>query len=135
MAAKHKQYRGWRSPDQGFLFPPSPRDWLAVFADLFRQVLMLCQQAGLVKLGHVALDGTKLQGNASKHKAMSYAYMQELERRLDNEIAEMLACAENADVADDDRLGEGNDEEGLPAELKRRSDRLEKLRPSARACR
>ena len=106
---------------------------LAAFTDLFKQVLVLCQEAGLVKLGHVALDGTKLQGNASKHKAMSYEYMQELERRLKTEIAELLARAEEADAADDARLGEGEEEEDLPAELKRRTDRLEKLRTTKEA--
>lgn len=101
---------------------------LGTFHGLFKQVLQLCQRAGLVKLGHVALDGTKLQGNASKHKAMSYAYMQELERRLESEIAGLLKQADEADAADDARLGEGQDEESIPAELRRRQARLEKLR-------
>ena len=106
---------------------------VAAFADLFKQILVLCQEAGLVKLGHVALDGTKIQGNASKHKAMSYQYMQELERRLETEIADLLARADEADAADDERLGEGNDEEDLPAELRRRQDRLAKLRETKEA--
>jgi transposase len=219
-----KQYRAWPSPDQSFLFPPSPRDWLpddhlvyfvldvvelldlspiesvfqakdprgerpynpammvalliyayctgifssrkiaratheqvafrvltggqhphftringfrkshlAAFAGLFKQVLVLCQKAGLVKLGHVALDGTKIQGNASKHKAMSYKRMQELESRLECEIAALLSRAEETDTTDDRRLGAGEDEEDLPAELKRRTDRLKKLREAKEA--
>ena len=61
---------------------------------LFVQVLRLCQKAGLVKLGHVALDGTKIQANASKHKAMSYARMLKTEAQLEAEMAQLLAAAE-----------------------------------------
>jgi hypothetical protein len=62
-------------------------------AGLFVQVLRLCQAAGLVKLGHVALDGTKVKANASKHKAMSYARMKQTEQRLEQEVQERSARA------------------------------------------
>lgn len=101
---------------------------LPALQGLFKQVLLLCRKAGLVKLGHVALDGTKIQGNASKHKAMSYDHMQELERRLETEIASLLAQAEQADTEDDARLGRGQPDEDVPAELKRRQERLRRLR-------
>lgn len=104
------------------------REHQEAFKDLFLQVLRLCQKAGLVKLGHVAIDGTKVQGNASKHKAMSYRRMGELETRLESEIAALLEQAETADTQDDARLGSGRSDEDLPAELRRRQDRLERLR-------
>ena len=66
------------------------KDHLAALSELFLQVLALCQQAGLVKLGHVALDGTKVRANASKHKAMSYRRMKEKEGQLAAEVAELL---------------------------------------------
>jgi transposase len=94
---------------------------------LFLQVLKLCQKAGLVKLGHVALDGTKVQGNASKHKAMSYKRMRAEEKRLKAEIGELLRRAKEVDAEEDERFGEGERDEDLPAELRRREDRLEKI--------
>ena len=66
------------------------KDNLDALSGLFIQVLALCQQAGLVKLGHVALDGTKVKANASKHKAMSYGRMKEREAQLAAEVAELL---------------------------------------------
>jgi transposase len=77
------------------------RQHLDVLAGLFAQVLALCQKAGLVKLGHVALDGTKLKANASKHKAMSYERMQQREKELAQKVAELLKAAEEADAAED----------------------------------
>jgi len=68
---------------------------LAALAELFVQVLRLCQAAGLVKLGHVALDGTKIKANASKHKAMSYARMEDTERRLEAEQFETISDPES----------------------------------------
>ena len=68
---------------------------------LFLQVLKLCETAGLVKLGHVALDGTKIKANASKHKAMSYERMKKREVELKAEVARMLAAAEAADAEED----------------------------------
>src|SRR5213083_850424 len=78
---------------------------LDALAALFMQVLRLCQAAGLVKLGHVALDGTKVQANASKHKAMSYARMSETEHQLEREVRALLDQAEQADAAEDAQYG------------------------------
>lgn len=103
------------------------KQFLNEIAALFLQVLLLCRQAGLVKLGHVALDGTKLQANASKHKAMSYERMVELEKRLKDEIEALMGKAEQADAEEDVRLGAGQDEQDIPAELARREQRLAKL--------
>ena len=69
------------------------KDHLEALGDLFLQVLELCQQAGLVKLGHVALDGTKVRANASKHKAMSHGRLKEKEGQLAAEVAELLRRA------------------------------------------
>src|SRR5713101_7347789 len=97
---------------------------LAALAGLFVQVLRLCQTAGLVKLGHVALDGTKIKANASKHKAMSYARMGETERRLEREVQALLGQAEQVDAREDAEYGRGRRGEDLPAELARRESRL-----------
>jgi len=74
---------------------------LATLASLFLQVLKLCERAGLVKLGHVAIDGTKINANASKHKAMSYARMTEAEKRLEAEMTRLFEEAQNVDAAED----------------------------------
>jgi transposase len=100
---------------------------LEALAELFTQALRLCQKAGLVKLGHVAIDGTKLQGNASKHKAMSYGRMSEAEQKLKDEIDALMKRAEAEDAAEDEKYGKGNSGDGLPAELARRESRLAKL--------
>ena len=83
------------------------KDHLKALAGLFVQVLKLCQKEGLVKLGHVALDGTKIQANASKHKAMSYKRMKEEEARLEAEVAELHRKAETVDAEEDQRHGKG----------------------------
>ena len=101
---------------------------LAALAALFAQILRLCQRAGLVKLGHVALDGTKVLANASKHKAMSYGRMPEAERKLEQEIAALLAEAQQVDAAEDAQYGKGRRGDELPAELARRESRLAKIR-------
>ena len=101
---------------------------LAVLAGLFGEVLQLCQRAGLVKLGHVSLDGTKILANASKHKAMSYGRMGEVEKRLNQEIATLLAQAQQVDAAEDALYGKGRCGDELPAELARRESRLRKIR-------
>jgi transposase len=101
---------------------------LAALAGLFLQVLQLCQRAGLVKLGHVALDGTKVLANASKHKAMSYGRMPEAERKLEQEIAALLATAQQVDAAEDARYGTGKRGDELPVELARRASRLATIR-------
>src|SRR5437660_4794089 len=81
---------------------------LPALAGLFVQGLRLCQAAGLVKLGHVALDGTKVQANASKHKAMSYARMTATEQQLEREVRALLDQAAQADAADDAQYGTGS---------------------------
>jgi hypothetical protein len=96
-------------------------------------VLQLCQRAGLVTLGHVALDGTKVKANASKHKAMSYARMGEAEQQLAQEVASLLAQAQQVDAAEDARHGKGRRGDELPAELARRESRLQKLREAKAA--
>jgi transposase len=96
---------------------------LDAFADVFVQVLRLAQAAGLVRLGTIAVDGTKVQGNASRHKAMSYGYMTKEETRLRAEIDALLKQAQEVDAADDAALGTRRGDE-LPAELRRRQDRL-----------
>jgi len=101
---------------------------LTTLAALFAQVLRLCQRAGLVQLGHVALDGTKVLANASKHKAMSYGRMTEAERKLEQEIAALLAEAQRVDAAEDAQYGQGKRGDELPAELARRESRLAKIR-------
>jgi len=108
------------------------RAHLDALAGLFIQTVRLCLEAGLVKLGTLALDGSKVQANASKHKAMSYERMQEQEKRLEQEIASLLARAEQTDCAEDKRFGEGQREEDLPDVLRRREDRLEKIRAAKR---
>ncbi len=106
---------------------------LDALAGLFLQVLRLCQKAGLVKLGHIAIDGTKLKANASKHKAMSYERMCETEKKLTEQIAELLAEAERIDAEEDAQHGKGRRGDELPAELKRREDRLRKIREAKAA--
>ena len=100
---------------------------LPELAKLFAQVLHLCQKAGLVKLGHVALDGTKVKANASKHKAMSYQRMQETETRLQREVEALLRQAEEVDAEEDARYGKGKRGDELPEELQRRESRLAKI--------
>ena len=101
---------------------------LPELAGLFVQVLQMCERAGLVKLGHVAIDGSKLRANASKHKAMSYDRMCEKEQQLVAEVARLLKDAEEADAGEDKRYGKGVRGDELPAELARRESRLRKIR-------
>lgn len=97
-------------------------------ANLFHQVLRECMSAGLVKLGHVAIDGTKMKANASKHKAMSHDRMAKEDARLTKEIEAFLDQADATDAEEDRRYGKGEDPQDLPAELKRREDRRAKIR-------
>src|ERR1700736_82472 len=97
---------------------------LQEFSALFVQMVKLAREAGLVGLGRVGVDGTKIKANASKHKAMSYGRMQDEEERLKREIAGLLKQAESQDQSDEDRGGPDDCNGGLPAELKRRADRL-----------
>lgn len=109
------------------------RRHLEALSGLFVQVLRLCQKAGLVKLGHVALDGTKMRANASKHKAMSYGRMEEKVVELEAQVQELLRAAEAADTAEDTQHGKGSRGEELPAELRWRQNRLEKIRKAKAA--
>src|SRR5665811_152874 len=87
---------------------------LKALGALFLQVLKLCETAGLVKLGHVALDGTKIKANASKHKAMSYERMKKREAELKAEVARMLAAAEAADCEEDETFGKDKRGDEMP---------------------
>ena len=100
---------------------------LAALGGLFTQALQLCAKAGLVKLGHVAIDGTKIKANASKHKAMSYGRMSETEQRLKQEVEALLQQAEKTDAAEDALYGKGKRGDELPEELARRESRLKKI--------
>jgi len=100
---------------------------------LFVEVLRLCQEAGLVKLGTVALDGAKIKAVASKHKAMSYKRMNEQEKRLQEQVAELLRRADEVDRHEDELYGPGQDKEDLPEELARRETRLQRLREAKAA--
>jgi len=106
---------------------------LVALSHIFLQVLELCREAGLVKLGHVALDGTKVKANASKHKAMSYDHMQQKADGLQAEIARLLAEAEAADKAEDVRYGKGKRGDELPEELRNREQRLKKIQEAKAA--
>ena len=102
-------------------------------AGLFQQLLEECMSAGLVTLGHVAIDGTKMKANASKHKAMSFERMNKDEARLSSEIEAMLKHAEEVDAAEDKLYGVGQQPSDLPAELRRREGRREKIRATRAA--
>lgn len=108
------------------------RRHLAAFAGLFLTALRLCQAAGLAKLGRVAIDGTKLKANASRHKAMSYGRMVEREAQLEAEVRAILAEAEAVDAAEDARYGDARGDE-LPPELRRRETRLARIRAAKAA--
>jgi len=105
---------------------------LQALEGVFVQVLALCQQAGLARLGHVALDGTKVAANASKHKAMSYARLQQEEERLAAEVAGWFEEAAAADGEDDANFGETRGDE-LPAWAADRAQRLERIREAKAA--
>jgi transposase len=109
------------------------KDHLKALSGLFLQVLKLCQKAGLVKLGHVALDGTKIKANASKHKAMSYKRMKEEEARLEVEVAALMKKAEVVDEEEDYRYGKDKRGDELPKELAYRESRLKKIREAREA--
>ena len=103
------------------------RRHLKALSGLFVQVLRLAAQAGLVKLGHVALDGTKVKANASKHKAMSYGHMKKREAELQAEVDRWLEAAEAADREEDKQHGERRGDE-LPDWVADKQKRLEKIR-------
>ena len=109
------------------------KEQLANLSQLFVEVLRLCQRAGLVKLGQVALDGTKVKANASKHKAMSYERMGEAEKKLEAEVKGLLEEAARVDAEEDAKYGKGRRGDELPGELARRETRLGKIREAKSA--
>lgn len=109
------------------------RRHLAALSTLFVQVLKLCQSAGLVRLGHVAVDGTKLKANASRHKAMSYGRMKQAEPKLAAEVAAWLATAEAEDRAEDAEHGEDRPGEETPGWMADKQQRLERIRAAKAA--
>jgi transposase len=96
--------------------------------DLFLQVLVLCREAGLVRLGHISLDGTKVRANASRHKAMSYGRMLQKEPVLAAEVARWLEEGKRQDAEEDAEHGPDDDGWSLPEDFKETSRRLEKIR-------
>ena len=114
------------------------RRHLAAFEQLFVEVLKLASASGLLKVGRLALDGTKIKANASRHglvsnRAMSYDRMQTEEARLQQEIGELLAQAESEDQAEDAQHGSNRRGDELPDELQRRESRLKKIREATAA--
>lgn len=118
---------GNQSPDYRSLARFRKRH-LDTFPALFTQVLAVCAQAGMVQLGRVALDGTKLEANASKHKAMSYDRMGPKIEVMQAEVDALLAAAENTDQAEDAQYGEDNRGDEIPKELTDRTRRIAKLK-------
>jgi len=101
---------------------------LPELAKLFVQVLELCQRAGLVKLGHVAIDGTKIKANASKWRTRSYASLSEAEQELSAAVERLLAEAQRLDEEEDELYGPGKRGDELPEELRDRESRLARIR-------
>jgi hypothetical protein len=106
---------------------------LEALQGLFVQVLALCQHAGLVKLGHVSLDGTKVKANASKHKAMSYERMHETEKRLRHEVREWFRQAKSADEAEDRQHGGTRRGDEMPEWVANKQQRIAKIREAREA--
>lgn len=106
---------------------------LEALKELFVQVLQLARAAGLVKLGHICLDGTKVKANASKHKAMSYKRMKEKEAEYGRQIKELLEAACKADAAEDALYGKEHRGDELPAELQFRQSRLKRIQEARKA--
>jgi transposase len=106
---------------------------LEALQGLFNEVLRITLQTGTMKLGQVALDGSKVKANASKHKAMSYGRMKETEKRLREEVQQLLNRAETVDAEEDVRYGRDQRGDELPAELARRETRRQKIREAQQA--
>src|SRR5260221_1304891 len=101
---------------------------LIALQGFFEQVLQMARELGAVRVGRVALDGSKVKANASKHKAMSYDRMREKQRQLRAEVKQLLAQAEATDAAEDREYGADRRGDELPAELQRRESRLARPR-------
>jgi transposase len=106
---------------------------LSVLQGFFEQVLDVGRDLGTLRVGRVALDGSKVKANASKHKAMSYGRMKEKQQQLQDEVAQLLAQAEATDAAEDAAYGADVSGDELPAELQRRESRLKRIREATRA--
>ncbi|MDE3193774.1 MAG: IS1182 family transposase [Chloroflexota bacterium] len=106
---------------------------LKALAGLFTQVLRICQRAGLVRLGHIAIDGTKIKANASRHKAMSYRRMAEVEPALRAEVERILKEHGATDLAEDKAHGKGRRGDELPAHLRSKQRRLAKIQEAKAA--
>jgi transposase len=98
------------------------------FAEVFRQTVRTARASGLGKLGRVAIDGSKIRANTSRHKAMSHARMKQAEAQLEDEIAQILAQMDECNAAEDEEHGDDDGSGGLPAELQDREQRIAKLR-------
>jgi transposase len=105
---------------------------LAALRGFFEQVLRLARELGAPRVGRVALDGSKVKANASKHKAMSYGRMREKQQHLREEVRQLLAQAEAADATEDAEYGADRRGDELPAELQRRESRLKRIREAKR---
>ena len=106
---------------------------LGALVGLFVQVLRICQKAGLVKLGHVSLDGTKVKANASKHKAMSYGRMEKKAQELEEEVKRLMSEAQATDDDEDGKYGKGKRGDKLPKELRFKQSRLAKIKEAKAA--
>jgi transposase len=103
-------------------------EYREALAGFFGQVLKLCRRAGLRTVGHVALDGSKVQANASKHKAMSYGRMKDAEKKIEAEIEALLRHADEVDAQEDEQYGADLRGDEIPEELKHRETRLKRIR-------
>ena len=106
---------------------------LAALKGFFEQVLRLARELGAPRVGRVAVDGSKVKANASKHKAMSYGRMRDKEKQLRDEVKHLLAQAEAADAAEDAAYGADRRGDELPTDLQRRESRLKRIREAKRA--
>lgn len=106
---------------------------LKALGGLFVEVLRLCQQVGLVKLGHISLDGTKVKANASKHKAMSYGRMEKKAEELEAEVRRLLTEAQAVDESEDAEYGKGKRGDELPKDLRFKQDRLRKIKDAMKS--
>ena len=106
---------------------------LSALQGFFEQVLRVARDLGTLRVGRIALDGTKMKANASKHKAMSFGRMKDKQRQLRDEVTQLLAQAEATDAAEDAEYGADVRGDELPAELQRRESRLTRIREAVRA--
>jgi len=98
------------------------------FAEVFRETVRVARRSGLAQLGRMAIDGSKIRANTSRHKAMSHGRMREAEEQLEEEIAQILAQMDELNEAEDEGHGDDDGGGGLPEELRHREGRLEKIR-------